>query len=76
MIAVLILPPTDYGQGTLEEALDPTRDASYVYFTAKILAERAQWQFVKEHPQLDVVSSKSDVLRALRNNSENVYSPP
>jgi nucleoside-diphosphate-sugar epimerase len=31
----------------------------YVYFASKLLAERALWTFVKEHPQLDVVTSKS-----------------
>jgi len=45
----------------VEEALDPSKDPGYVYFASKILAENAQWQFVKEHPELDVVSSKSHV---------------
>jgi len=49
----------------MEEALDPARDGVYVYFASKVLAEKAQWQFVKEHPELDVVSSKSHVLRSL-----------
>jgi hypothetical protein len=49
---------TDWGSVTMEEALDPARDDFYVYFASKLLAERALWQFVKQHPQLDVVTGK------------------
>lgn len=50
---------TDWGHVTVEEALDPEKNDVFVYFASKLLAERALWQFVKEHPQLDVVASKS-----------------
>lgn len=46
----------DWGHVTVEEALDPEKNDVFVYFASKLLAERALWQFVKEHPQLDVVA--------------------
>ncbi|KAF8231120.1 NAD(P)-binding protein [Tricholoma matsutake] len=46
----------DWGHATAEEAKEPNRDSVYVYMSAKYLAERALWEFVKEHPQLDVVT--------------------
>jgi nucleoside-diphosphate-sugar epimerase len=49
---------TDWGYVTETEALEPGRSEMYVYLASKILAERAIWEFVKEHPQLDVVTSK------------------
>jgi hypothetical protein len=42
----------------VEEALQPDKSDFYVYFASKLLAERALWEFVKEHPQLDVVTRK------------------
>ena len=54
----------DWGHVTEAEALNPEKNAMFVYVAAKILAEKAQWQFVKEHPQLDVVSSKSSLASA------------
>jgi nucleoside-diphosphate-sugar epimerase len=54
----------------VEEALDPEKSDGYVYFASKLLAERALWEFVKEHPQLDVVTSKSCCTSASLRNSE------
>jgi nucleoside-diphosphate-sugar epimerase len=48
----------DWGHVTLEKALEPDRSEGYVYFASKLLAERALWEFAKEHPQLDVVTGK------------------
>ncbi|KAF8224775.1 NAD(P)-binding protein, partial [Tricholoma matsutake] len=39
-----------------EEAKEPGRSPFYVYLSSKYLAERALWEFVKAHPQLDVVT--------------------
>ncbi|KAF8227156.1 NAD(P)-binding protein [Tricholoma matsutake] len=46
----------DWGHVTPEEAKEPSRSPPYVYFASKLLAERALWDFVKDHPQLDVVT--------------------
>jgi len=46
----------DWGHITEDEAKDPSRDPLFVYLASKLLAERALWEFVKEHPQLDVVT--------------------
>ncbi|KAF8228801.1 NAD(P)-binding protein [Tricholoma matsutake] len=46
----------DWSHASEEEAKEPGRSPFYVYLSSKYLAERALWEFVKAHPQLDVVT--------------------
>ncbi|MBH0005027.1 NAD-dependent epimerase/dehydratase family protein, partial [Pseudoalteromonas sp. SWYJZ12] len=46
----------DWGVVSREEAEKKAEDPYYVYFASKILAERAIWDFAKEHPQLDIAT--------------------
>lgn len=71
----LIIYHTDWGHVTPDEAKDPSRSPVYVYFASKLLAEKALWGFVKEHPQLDVVTSES-YLPLSAHHSEACRSPP
>lgn len=53
---------TDWGEVTREQAIAKGDDAYYVYFASKILAERAMWDFAKEHPKLDVSCGQFSAL--------------
>ncbi|KAG6815724.1 hypothetical protein H0H87_011973 [Tephrocybe sp. NHM501043] len=46
----------DWGVVSREEAEKKAEDPYYVYFASKILAEKAIWDFAKDHPQLDVAT--------------------
>jgi hypothetical protein len=46
----------DWGVVSREEAEKNAEDG-YVYFSSKILAEKAIWEFAKSHPQLDIATS-------------------
>lgn len=54
---------TDWGQVTREQLAAKGDDAMYVYFASKLLAERAMWDFAKEHPKLDVACGEPFALR-------------
>ncbi|KAF8154863.1 hypothetical protein B0H34DRAFT_540865 [Crassisporium funariophilum] len=45
---------SNFGNPSREDALAHPEDPIYEYFTAKTIAERALWAFVKEKPHLDV----------------------
>jgi hypothetical protein len=53
------LTDSDWGVTTKEEVIANAANPFYVYFGSKNLAERALWDFVAEHPKLDVTSSAS-----------------
>ncbi|TFK32304.1 hypothetical protein BDQ12DRAFT_707710 [Crucibulum laeve] len=54
--AGLNLTDSEWGVVTREQAQEKADDPFYVYFASKILAERAVWEFVKEHPAVDVAT--------------------
>ncbi|KAI5117065.1 hypothetical protein M0805_006787 [Coniferiporia weirii] len=45
-----------WGEVTSEQILDGTRNPVYVYLGAKIIGEKAAWEFVEEHPELDLTT--------------------
>ncbi|KAF8067002.1 hypothetical protein FPV67DRAFT_1223190 [Lyophyllum atratum] len=46
----------DWGVVSREEAEKQAEDPYYVYFASKNLAEKAIWEFAKDHPELDVAT--------------------
>lgn len=46
----------DWNKATQEQALDGTRDAYYVYFASKGLAEKALRAFGEEHKEITIVT--------------------
>ncbi|TFK26950.1 NAD(P)-binding protein [Coprinopsis marcescibilis] len=46
----------DWGIGTRESALARSEDTIYVYAVAKMLAEKAVWEFAKTHPHVKVAA--------------------
>ncbi|KAF5309453.1 hypothetical protein D9619_012319 [Psilocybe cf. subviscida] len=50
------LTDSDWGKTSKEEVVANAANPFYVYFGSKNLAERALWDFVAEHPNLDVTS--------------------
>jgi len=46
----------DWGQ-TSKEEIYAKNDPFYTYFAAKLLAEKALWEFAKTRPHLDITSS-------------------
>ncbi|KAG6853183.1 hypothetical protein C0991_006293 [Blastosporella zonata] len=46
----------EWGVVSREAAESKADDAYYVYFAAKVLAEKAIWDFAETHPQLDVAT--------------------
>ncbi|KAF9043118.1 hypothetical protein BJ165DRAFT_1529235 [Panaeolus papilionaceus] len=49
-----ILTEKNWGEGSRQDVIDNNGDVFYVYMTAKIMAEKALWQFVAENPEMDV----------------------
>ncbi|KAF8642480.1 hypothetical protein AX16_009481 [Volvariella volvacea WC 439] len=47
---------SQWGEVTRAQVLEKGEDPYYVYFASKILAERALWDYVKEHPELDIAT--------------------
>ncbi|KAF5381745.1 hypothetical protein D9615_005640 [Tricholomella constricta] len=47
---------SDWGVVSREEVEKKADDPYYVYFASKLLAEKAIWEFAKEHPQLDLAT--------------------
>jgi hypothetical protein len=47
----------DWGKGSWEEALK-SKDPMFTYNNSKIFAERAAWNFAREHPLLDLATSQ------------------
>ncbi|TFK65960.1 NAD(P)-binding protein [Pluteus cervinus] len=52
----LTISDSDWGTVTKEQVYAKAKDPFYVYFASKILAERAVWQFAKEHPEVDIAT--------------------
>ncbi|KAF8896841.1 NAD-P-binding protein [Mucidula mucida] len=50
------LPSTDWGDVTEEETLNGEHDPLWVYLASKLLAEKAAWQFIEEHPSIDLAT--------------------
>ena len=46
----------DWGK-TSKEEIYAKNDPFYTYFAAKLLAEKALWEFAKTKPSLDITSS-------------------
>ncbi|TCD68557.1 hypothetical protein EIP91_010482 [Steccherinum ochraceum] len=44
------------GEASEQDALDPSREPLYVYVSAKIMAEKAAWDFARAHPELDLTT--------------------
>lgn len=57
-LTLTLILTTDWGETTREEVIAKAADPYFVYFASKILAEKAVWEFAKEHPELDVATSK------------------
>ncbi|KAF8879114.1 hypothetical protein BD779DRAFT_1162179 [Infundibulicybe gibba] len=49
--------PRRIGASDREEVREKANDPLFVYFAAKILAERAAWKFAKENPQVDLATT-------------------
>ena len=47
---------TDWNDTTEEEALTSNKGEFFVYSAAKALAEKAAWEFVKEHPEVSLTT--------------------
>lgn len=47
-----------WGELNEEEFLKNQEDKYYVYFTAKIKAEKSLWEFAAEHPEIGVATGK------------------
>ena len=47
-----------WGRLDEKEFLKNQGDKYYVYFTAKIKAEQALWEFAADHPHINVATSK------------------
>ncbi|KAG6817899.1 hypothetical protein H0H93_006930 [Arthromyces matolae] len=45
-----------WGVASRETAEAKSEDDYYVYFSSKILAEKAVWDYAKEHPELDIAT--------------------
>ncbi|KAF8642472.1 hypothetical protein AX16_009473 [Volvariella volvacea WC 439] len=50
------LSDSDWGEVTRSQVLERADDAYYVYFASKLLAERALWDYLKDHPKFDVAT--------------------
>jgi len=48
---------------TKEEIKANESNSTFLYFAAKIFAEKAVWTFAKEHPELDVTTSQNSFHR-------------
>ncbi|TFK69213.1 NAD(P)-binding protein, partial [Pluteus cervinus] len=51
-----ILNDSSWGKITIEEAHERVDNSLFTYVSSKILAERATWQFAREHPEIDVAT--------------------
>lgn len=58
----------DWNPSTREEALDPSRDAMFVYAASKALAEKEIWKFASAHPDINITTRSSS-----RNPSVSLY---
>ncbi|GBE80659.1 Putative uncharacterized oxidoreductase [Sparassis crispa] len=53
---ITVVSPSDWNQGTKKQALDESSDAMFVYGVAKTISERAIWDFVEKHPDIDATT--------------------
>lgn len=49
----------------MEDVRAKGEDHLYVYFASKYLAERATWDFAKEHPNVDIATGEYNHLSTL-----------
>ena len=47
---------TDWNDTTEEKALTSNKGGFFVYSAGKALAEKAAWEFVKEHPEVSLTT--------------------
>ena len=60
---------TDWNDTTEDEALTSGKSGFFVYSAAKALAEKAAWEFAKEHPEISLTTGKhtATFIRSLWN---------